>query len=61
MTEKILVFDMDGLILNSLDALSNCMQNAIESFCKNQKQFEDFKEYDFDNPGLSRFEKIDFF
>jgi phosphoglycolate phosphatase-like HAD superfamily hydrolase len=61
MTEKILVFDMDGLILNSLDALSNCMQNAIKSFCKNQKQFEDFKEYDFDNPGLSRFEKIDFF
>jgi phosphoglycolate phosphatase-like HAD superfamily hydrolase len=55
------VFDMDGVILDSLDNLSNCLIKAIEPFCQSDEQYKTFSKYDKENPGLSRFEKTDFF
>lgn len=55
------VFDMDGVILNSLDSLSRCLLKAIQPFCQSNAQYTKFSKYDSENPGLSRFEKIDFF
>lgn len=56
-----LIFDMDGVILDSLSKLSNCLIESISSFCSSEIVYEKFKSYDLANPGLSRFEKIDFF
>ena len=55
------VFDMDGVILDSLDNLSSCLKRAVEPFCQSNEQYEEFSKFDRDNPGLSRFEKTDFF
>jgi len=55
------VFDMDGVILDSLDKLSSCLIKAIEPFCQSEEQYKTFSKYDRENPGLSRFEKVDFF
>jgi phosphoglycolate phosphatase-like HAD superfamily hydrolase len=60
MNENFFVFDMDGLILNSLNKLSNCMLQAIKPYCKTKEDYEIFKAFDLENPGLSRYEKIDF-
>jgi phosphoglycolate phosphatase-like HAD superfamily hydrolase len=59
--ETFFVFDMDGVILDSLDNLSSCLIKAIEPFCQSDEQHKKFSKYDRDNPGLSRFEKTDFF
>jgi phosphoglycolate phosphatase-like HAD superfamily hydrolase len=59
--EVFFVFDMDGVILDSLDNLSGCLIKAIEPFCQSDEQHKTFSKYDRENPGLSRFEKTDFF
>ena len=59
--ETFFVFDMDGVILDSLDNLSNCLIKAIEPFCQSDEQYQTFSKFDKENPGLSRFEKTDFF
>ena len=59
--ETCFVFDMDGVILDSLDNLSSCLINAIEPFCQSDEHYQTFSKFDKENPGLSRFEKIDFF
>jgi phosphoglycolate phosphatase-like HAD superfamily hydrolase len=59
--ETCFVFDMDGVILDSLDNLSSCLIKAIEPFCQSDEHYQTFSKFDKDNPGLSRFEKIDFF
>jgi len=56
-----MIFDMDGLLLDSLDNLSLCMTQTVKEFCQSQEQLTNFVEYDLKNPGLSRFEKIDYF
>lgn len=55
------VFDMDGVILNSLDKLSKCLIDAVKPFCQSDSQFREFARFDESNPGLSRFEKTDYF
>ena len=60
-TLPILVFDMDGVILNSLESLSKCLVTSISKFCQSKEDYERFIEYDLANPGISRFEKVDFF
>jgi phosphoglycolate phosphatase-like HAD superfamily hydrolase len=55
------IFDMDGVILDSLNNLSSCLIKAIEPFCQSDEQYKKFSKYDRENPGVSRFEKIDFF
>jgi phosphoglycolate phosphatase-like HAD superfamily hydrolase len=57
----VFVFDMDGVILDSLDNLSDCLIKSIEPFCQTDEQHKAFSKYDRENPGLSRFEKTDFF
>lgn len=57
--KKLLIFDLDGLILNSLDLLSRAMINVCTSVLQNPEQKEEFEKFDFENPGISRFEKID--
>ena len=57
----IYVFDMDGVILDSLDNLSSCLIKAVEPFCQSNEQYKEFSKFDKNNPGLSRFEKTDFF
>jgi hypothetical protein len=52
---------MDGVILNSLDNLSSCLIKAVEPFCQSDRQYQMFSKFDKENPGLSRFEKTDFF
>ena len=55
------VFDMDGVILNSLDKLSKCLIEAVKPFCQSDNHFREFVRFDETNPGLSRFEKADYF
>jgi len=59
--ETCFVFDMDGVILDSLDNLSSCLIKAIEPFCQSDEHYQTFCKFDKENPGLSRFEKTDFF
>jgi phosphoglycolate phosphatase-like HAD superfamily hydrolase len=59
--ETCFVFDMDGVILDSLDNLSSCLIKAIEPFCQSDEHYQTFSKFDKENPGLSRFEKTDFF
>ncbi len=61
LAQKLLVFDMDGVILDSLDNLSNCLIESVAKFCTSEKVYQDFKEYDIGNPGISRFGKVDYF
>jgi phosphoglycolate phosphatase-like HAD superfamily hydrolase len=56
-----MVFDLDGIVLNSLDKLSECMIKTVSTFCQSQDQLNKFIDFDLSNPGLSRFEKIDYF
>lgn len=56
-----LVFDLDGLILNSLPALQSCMMSAVTPFVSSEEQFSRFREFDRASPGLSRFEKARYF
>ena len=57
----LLVFDMDGVILDSLENLSNCLIKSVAKFCISDKVYLDFKEFDLENPGISRFDKINYF
>lgn len=57
----ILVFDMDGVVLDSLDRLSQCMVKAIEPFCQTEEEYSSFVAFDLENPGLSRFQKVEYF
>ena len=59
--ETFFVFDMDGVILDSLDNLSSCLIKAVEPFCQSDENYQSFSKFDKENPGLSRFEKTDFF
>ena len=59
--ETFFVFDMDGVILDSLDNLSGCLIKAVEPFCQSDEHYQLFSKFDKENPGLSRFEKTDFF
>ena len=59
--ETFFVFDMDGVILDSLDNLSSCLIKAVEPFCQSDEHYQSFSKFDKENPGLSRFEKTDFF
>lgn len=56
----VFIFDLDGLLINSLDKLSNALVQSISKFA-NLSQLVSFQKYDIQNPGLSRFEKVDFF
>jgi len=59
--ETCFVFDMDGVILDSLDNLSSCLIKAVGPFCQSVEHYKTFSKFDKENPGLSRFEKTDFF
>lgn len=58
---SVLIFDLDGLILNSLPQLQNSMMRAIEPFIGSEEERQAFKRFDSSSPGLSRFEKARFF
>ena len=57
---EILLFDLDGLLIDSLDKLSNGLISAVSKFAE-PEELQVFTTYDRANPGLSRFEKIAFF
>ena len=52
---------MDGVILNSLERLSSCLIESVSNFCTSEEVFQDFKRHDLNNPGLSRFDKVNYF
>jgi hypothetical protein len=56
----VLLFDLDGLLIDSLDKLSSGLITAVSRFAK-PAELEVFTSYDRTNPGLSRFEKIAYF
>ena len=56
----VFIFDLDGLLIDSLDKLSNALVQSVSKFA-NSSQLRNFQKYDKQNPGLSRFEKVDFF
>ncbi len=56
----VFLFDLDGLLIDSLDKLSNALVQSVSKFA-NSSQLRNFQKYDKQNPGLSRFEKVDFF
>ena len=56
----VLIFDLDGLIIDSLENLSTALTNSIKDFAE-ELEIARFKDYDKKNPGLSRFEKVDYF
>ena len=56
----VFIFDLDGLLIDSLDKLSNALVQSVSKFA-NSSQLVSFQKYDMKNPGLSRFEKVDFF
>jgi phosphoglycolate phosphatase-like HAD superfamily hydrolase len=58
---KLLIFDMDGVILDSLENLSNCLVESVAKFCISDKVYQAFKEFDLGNPGISRFDKVNYF
>jgi len=53
----VLVFDMDGLLLNSLDNLSSALTGCVK-IDMDDSTFAKFLEYDRMNPGKSRYEKF---
>jgi phosphoglycolate phosphatase-like HAD superfamily hydrolase len=58
---NLLIFDMDGVVLDSLENLSNCLVESVAKFCISDNVYLDFKEFDLKNPGISRFDKINYF
>lgn len=59
--QKLLIFDMDGVILDSLKNLSNCLVESVAKFCISDNVYQNFKEFDLGNPGISRFDKVNYF
>ena len=57
---QVFVFDLDGLIIDSLDDLSKCLVGAVSNYAK-RHELEAFQKYDIKNPGASRFTKVDYF
>lgn len=57
---QLLVFDLDGLIIDSLDNLSKALLEVVKNIIDDKKNFHEFVYFDKTNPGLSRFEKINF-
>ena len=57
---QIFVFDLDGLILDSLDDLSKCLLGAVSNYAS-ESELDAFQVYDVKNPGYSRFTKVDYF
>ena len=57
---QVFVFDLDGLILDSLNDLSKCLVGAVSNYAT-QSEIEAFQKYDIKNPGASRFTKVDYF
>lgn len=56
---QVLVFDMDGLLLDSLDNLSNALTGCVESDMS-PSDFKEFLNYDRLNPGKSRYDKFEY-
>jgi phosphoglycolate phosphatase-like HAD superfamily hydrolase len=56
---EVLIFDMDGLLLNSLDNLSQALTGCVEKDMS-KSDFAQFLEYDRANPGKSRYEKFEY-
>lgn len=54
-----LVFDMDGLLLDSLPGLAMAMTKVTEDIIQDSELIQDFKDFDYSHPGMTRFEKID--
>ena len=44
--ETFFVFDMDGVILDSLDNLSSCLIKAVEPFCQSDEHYQSFSKFD---------------
>ena len=57
---QVFVFDLDGLIIDSLDDLSKCLVGAVSNYAT-PSELEAFQKYDIKNPGASRFTKVDYF
>ena len=57
---QIFVFDLDGLILDSLNELSKCLVGAVSNYAS-ESELDAFQKYDIKNPGASRFTKVDYF
>ena len=57
---QIFVFDLDGLILDSLNDLSKCLVGAVSNYAS-ESELDAFQKYDVKNPGASRFTKVDYF
>lgn len=56
----LLVFDLDGLIIDSLDNLSRAMTATAASVLSSDSHMREFEEEDNKHPGRSRFEKLSF-
>lgn len=54
-----LVFDMDGLLIDSLPHLANAMTDTVCKILEVPSLIEKFERFDFANPGMTRFEKIE--
>lgn len=59
-TENTLIFDLDGLILDSLPRLSNAFVDVVFGLLNDHLLMDKFVIFDKNNSGLSRFSKIDF-
>jgi phosphoglycolate phosphatase-like HAD superfamily hydrolase len=57
---QIFVFDLDGLIIDSLNDLSKCLVGAVSNYAS-ESELDAFQKYDVKNPGASRFTKVDYF
>ena len=56
---KLIVFDLDGLIIDSLSLLSQALKEVIQPLFFTEELLNQFIAFDLSNPGVSRFEKID--
>lgn len=57
---KLVIFDLDGLIIDSLPGLSEALLASFGEIFSSQVHFNMFRDYDSAHPGASRFEKLDF-
>ena len=56
----VFLFDLDGLILDSLPLLTDAIVESVSSYT-NRDTFEEFNQYSKAHPGVSRFEKFSYF
>jgi phosphoglycolate phosphatase-like HAD superfamily hydrolase len=57
---KFIVFDLDGLLIDSLPSLSEAIVEVVRPLFSNEESLNLFVTFDLANPGLSRFEKINY-